>query len=85
MPLYTMPPTDTTPDPVVHAHIWIPVDDENLVNWCVSWHPTRPLRAQELEAMQRGLSIHILEFAPATSAPYGDIRPAPNKSSFREI
>jgi phenylpropionate dioxygenase-like ring-hydroxylating dioxygenase large terminal subunit len=79
MPFYTMPPTDTTPDPVLHAHIWIPVDDENLVNWCVSWHPTRPLSAQELEAMHRGLSIHIMEFAPATSAPYGDIRPAPNK------
>jgi phthalate 4,5-dioxygenase oxygenase subunit len=29
--------------------------------------------------MHRGLSIHIMEFAPATSAPYEDIRPAPNK------
>ena len=76
MPIYTMPPTDTTPDPVLHAHIWIPVDDERLVNWCVSWHPTRPLRAQELEAMQCGLSIHIMDYAPATSDAYGDIRPA---------
>jgi phthalate 4,5-dioxygenase len=76
MPFYTMPPTDTTPDPVLHTHIWIPVDDAHLVNWCVSWHPTRPLRLQELEAMQRGLSIHILDYAPATSDAYGDIRPA---------
>jgi phenylpropionate dioxygenase-like ring-hydroxylating dioxygenase large terminal subunit len=76
MPFYTMPPTDTTPDPVLHTHIWIPVDDAHLVNWCVSWHPTRPLSPQEREAMQRGLSIHILDYAPATSDAYGDIRPA---------
>jgi phthalate 4,5-dioxygenase oxygenase subunit len=81
MPFYTMPPTDTTPDPVLHAHIWIPVDDENLVNWCVSWHPTRPLSAQELEAMEQGTSIHILAYAPATSAAYGDIRPASQKQN----
>jgi len=31
MPFYTMPPTDTTPDPVLHTHIWIPVDDAHLV------------------------------------------------------
>ena len=81
MPFYTMPPTDTTPDPVLHAHIWIPVDDEHLVNWCVSWHPTRPLSPQELEAMQRGLSIHIMDYAPATSDAYGDIRPATQKQN----
>ncbi|MGQ4810505.1 Phthalate 4,5-dioxygenase oxygenase subunit [Candidatus Entotheonellaceae bacterium PAL068K] len=75
MPFYTMPPTDPKPDPILHSHIFVPVDDENLVNWCISWHPTRALTADELAAMHAGLSIHITTYAPATSAAYGDIRP----------
>ena len=51
------------------------VDDENLVNWCISWNGTRALTAEERAAMRAGLSIHIQDYAPATSDAYGDIRP----------
>jgi phenylpropionate dioxygenase-like ring-hydroxylating dioxygenase large terminal subunit len=85
LPFYTMPPTDPSPAPVMHSHIWIPVDDTNLVNWCISWHPTRALTAAELDAMRAGLSIHILDYAPATSAPYGDIRPAAHQYNDYQI
>ena len=79
MPFHTMPPTDPTADPVLHSHVWIPVDDEHLVNWCISWHPTRALATTELDAMRAGLSIHIPSYAEPTDEPYGDIRPLANR------
>ena len=81
MPFHTMPPTDPTADPVRHSHIWIPVDDEHLVNWCISWHPSRALTGDELTAMRAGLSIHITSYAPATAEPYGDIRPLAHRDN----
>ena len=81
VPFHTMPPTDPTPDPIVHSHIWVPVDDDNLVNWCISWHPTRALTAEERNAMHAGLSIHVMNYAPATSEAYGDIRPAQHRAN----
>jgi phenylpropionate dioxygenase-like ring-hydroxylating dioxygenase large terminal subunit len=81
MPFHTLPPTDPAPDPIVHSHIWVPVDDDNLVNWCISWHPTRALTAEERGAMHAGLSIHVMNYAPATSDAYGDIRPAQHRAN----
>jgi phthalate 4,5-dioxygenase len=81
MPFHTMPPTDPKPDPILHTHLFVPVDDEHMVNWCVSWHPGRPLTADEREAMQAGSSIHIMDYAPATSEAYGDIRPRAHRTN----
>jgi phthalate 4,5-dioxygenase oxygenase subunit len=79
IPFHTMPPVDLGADKLYHTHMWFPSDDDHLVNWCVSWHPTRPLTDAEREAMQSGLSIHITDFEPATNEAYGDIRPRGNR------
>jgi phthalate 4,5-dioxygenase len=81
LPFHTLPPTDPKPDPLRHQHIWVPVDDANHVNWCISWHPTRALTADERAAMHAGASIHIMDYAPATSAAYGDIRPRQHRDN----
>lgn len=81
LPFHTLPPTDPKPDPLVHQHIWIPVDDLNHVNWCISWHPSRAMTAEEIAAMHGGASIHIMDYAPATSAAYGDIRPRQHRDN----
>jgi phenylpropionate dioxygenase-like ring-hydroxylating dioxygenase large terminal subunit len=81
LPFHTLPPTDPKPDPLIHSHIWIPVDDVNHVNWCVSWHPSRALTAEERAAMDAGASIHIMDYAPATGAAYGDIRPRQHRDN----
>jgi phenylpropionate dioxygenase-like ring-hydroxylating dioxygenase large terminal subunit len=74
VPFHTMPPPEVGSDPLFHAHAWIPVDDAHLVNWCISWHPTRALTPAELTEFGAGYSIHVNNYAPATSEPYGDIR-----------
>lgn len=81
MPFYTMPPTDPIADPILHSHIYVPVDDENSVNWCISWHPKRALTEEELASWRSGLSVHIMSFEPPTSAAYGDIRPVASKDN----
>ena len=81
LPFHTMPPPEVGSDPVFPSHVWIPVDDDHLVNWCISWHPTRALTADELAAFQAGSGIHITAPAPATSEAYGDIRPVASRGN----
>ena len=74
MPFYTMPPPQDK-DPILHSHAWVPADDGHLINWTITWHPTRPLREEELISLNTGLSAHITDFEAPTNGPYGDIRP----------
>lgn len=79
LPFHTMPPAEVGNDPVYHTHVWVPIDDDHLVNWCVSWHPTRALTDKELAEFRAGASIHIMDYAPATNEAYGDIRPCADR------
>lgn len=80
MPFTTMPPADLE-NPIFQSHMWVPSDDQHLINWCISWHPTRPLTEEEVVAFRSGKGTHITEYAPPTSEPCGDIRPAANRSN----
>jgi phthalate 4,5-dioxygenase len=80
MPFYTMPPTDMEAK-IVQAHIWVPMDDTNVVNWMVTWHPERALTEEELIPHVQGKGSHVVDYAPPTSEPYGDIRTAANRSN----
>lgn len=75
LPFHSMPPPEVRRDPLFHAHAWVPMDDDHLVNWCISWHPTRALTAEEQAEFRAGASIHVMDYAPATNDAYGDIRP----------
>lgn len=81
LPFHTMPPPEVGNDPVLHSHVWIPIDDDHLVNWCISWHPTRALTEEELAEFRAGSSIHVMAYAPATSEAYGDIRPMASRAN----
>ena len=81
LPFHTMPPPEVGDDPLMHAHVWIPMDDDQLVNWCISWHPTRAITADEVAEFHAGSSIHVTDYAPATSEAYGDIRPAAERAN----
>ena len=81
LPFHTMPPSEVASDPLLHAHVWIPMDDTQLVNWCISWHPNRAITADERAAFRAGSSIHVMDYAPATSEAYGDIRPSAHRAN----
>jgi phenylpropionate dioxygenase-like ring-hydroxylating dioxygenase large terminal subunit len=80
MPFYTMPPTDMEAK-IVQSHIWVPMNDTQVVNWMVTWHPERPLTREELVPHVEGKGSHVVDYAPPTSEPYGDIRTRDNRSN----
>jgi len=72
MPCFTMvPPRGDHP---IHGHFWVPIDDENCWAWSFDYHPVRPLREAEVQAMREGYSVHVT-YVPGT------YRPAANKDN----
>lgn len=71
-PFHTMPPGD--PKDAYLAHMWVPVDDEHIINWRPRWNPNRPLTEAECEKFQ-------FEHLPPTSEAYGHIRLSANRSN----
>lgn len=72
MPCFSMVPPYG--DNALNGHAWIPIDDENCFAWTITYHPTRPLRADEVDAMKSGKGIHALLLP-------GTFRPVANKSN----
>lgn len=58
MPWYTIIPPFGTHNPL-GGHAWVPIDDESCWAWSINYHPTRPLRDDELDAMRNGDGIHV--------------------------
>lgn len=69
-PFYTMAPGD--PREAFLAHMWVPVDDENHVNWLPRWNPYRAFTEQEREHFR---SNHL----PPSPEAWGHIRRVANK------
>jgi phthalate 4,5-dioxygenase len=84
MPFYTMPPTDLD-EKITQSHIWVPMDDTNVINWMVTWHPDRALTREEIDLNVAGKGAHVCDYLPATSEPYGDIRTAANRRNDYEM
>jgi phenylpropionate dioxygenase-like ring-hydroxylating dioxygenase large terminal subunit len=80
LPFYTMPPTDMD-ELITQSHIWVPMDDGGLINWMVTWHPRRALTEAEIAVQLSGKGSHVVDYAPPTSEPYGDIRPAAHRGN----
>ncbi len=80
MPFYTMPPVGVG-EKVVQSHIWVPMNDTQVINWMVTWHTERPLAEEEIRLHVEGKGAHVCDYAPATSEPYGDIRTAANRDN----
>ncbi len=72
MPFYSMPPAGAEDSNL--GHMWVPVDDEHLVNWRPRWHPFRPLTEHECTS-------YIFEHTPTTPEAYGDIRLTANRAT----
>jgi phthalate 4,5-dioxygenase len=66
MPWYTLVPPYG--DHVLHGHAFVPIDDVNCYVWTITHHPTRPITAEEHEAMQGGEGIYA-RLIPGTYRP----------------
>ncbi|HXQ53681.1 MAG TPA: Rieske 2Fe-2S domain-containing protein [Stellaceae bacterium] len=58
LPCYTMLPSFPA-DAALGGHAWVPVDDTKVWAFGVSWHPRRPLSAQELAWFRDGTPTGI--------------------------
>ncbi len=56
------------------AHVWVPIDDENTMNYCIEYTHDRPLEAADLGDSRDGEFIHP-ELVP------GSERPVANKDN----
>jgi phthalate 4,5-dioxygenase len=89
MPSYQMiPPYGESPK--LSGHAWVPIDDENVMTWSVTWHPTRPLTPREVEGMQTypTSGIHVGHKGlkpPQLGVPYGWRRPTATRDNDYEI
>ena len=67
MPSYTM-----IPAPVGHARsrspAAVPIDDEQMIGFTVTWHPDRPLTADERAQIESWTGVHT-EVDPSTFKP----------------
>jgi phenylpropionate dioxygenase-like ring-hydroxylating dioxygenase large terminal subunit len=72
MPFHTIIPPYG--DNALNGHAFVPVDDENCMSWCFTYHPARDLSAHELEVMSSGGGIHV-NLIP------GSFRPVVNKDN----
>ncbi|NLS03478.1 aromatic ring-hydroxylating dioxygenase subunit alpha [Rhizobium sp. P32RR-XVIII] len=70
MPFYTLiPPYKGN---ALNGHAWVPMDDYNCMAWTMTFHPTRALSPQELEAMENGHGVHPT-LIPGTFRPTANI------------
>src|SRR4029077_4953776 len=42
----------------IGAHVWVPIDDENTMNYCIEYWPDRPLSAEDLKDSTESFFIH---------------------------
>ena len=75
VPFYTMPPGGD----FKQGRMFVPIDDENCVKWMFGWYPKR----ETMETTKEGARSYMEEekHIPATSDPYGFVRPRANKSN----
>jgi hypothetical protein len=52
----------------MHGHFWVPINDHNNWAWSFDYHPTRPLKVSERQAMIDGQGIHV-KYIPGTYIP----------------
>lgn len=74
MPFYNMIPP-AGPTSRFSCKAWVPIDDENTLNWGFAWHPTEAFSDDERSWYAESLGNQDVRYAPAISQWYGHLRP----------
>ena len=59
LPCYAMGPVRTGPAPVANLHARVPVDDHNHLVYSITWHPERPLTAEEISFNEEVYGVNL--------------------------
>lgn len=75
---YLLPTATMIPGPhhgraPLNGHVWVPIDDHNCWNFSITWLPSRPLTAAEVEDLKSGNTIHA-GVDPRTYIPFRNQR-----------
>jgi hypothetical protein len=92
MPFHTVIPPYGT-DPAFSGHAWIPIDDSHTLALCFTYHPVRPLSADELHRLQHGggrlgregLHPSVDSFLPPTVEAWSQYRSIYNKANDYQL
>jgi phthalate 4,5-dioxygenase oxygenase subunit len=58
MPAYTMIPPVSFGTAELSGHAWVPIDDENVWVFTITWNPERPITPEERARALNGLGVH---------------------------
>jgi phthalate 4,5-dioxygenase oxygenase subunit len=58
LPSYTMIPGALEPGRPLSGHVWVPIDDETVWTFSMTWNPTRPFTDEEVAELHHGNGIH---------------------------
>src|SRR5438105_5320534 len=58
VPSYIVIPGGDQPDRNLGGHVWVPVDDEHVWAYTLTWNATRPLKQEEIDQALAGFGTH---------------------------
>jgi phthalate 4,5-dioxygenase oxygenase subunit len=77
-PSFSMITTGTPGDRrTLPGHMWVPIDDENTMQWGVRWNPTEPLTDKQIEAG----AVSTVEHLPNGTGYLDQWRPVANSTN----
>jgi phenylpropionate dioxygenase-like ring-hydroxylating dioxygenase large terminal subunit len=84
MPFWTITPPGDESDPARSIRGWVPMDDETVMVFGISYHPTRPFEPRAYERLKTGSGANWVgtdHLLPASSAPGGRWRPQASRAN----
>jgi len=84
MPFHTITPPGAEADPSRSIRAWVPMDDETVMVYGVSYRPTRPFEEQEYQRLKTGAGANWVgedHLLPPTSEATGRWRPRASKQN----
>lgn len=84
MPFHTITPPGAEENPSRSIRAWVPMDDDHVVVFGISYHPTRPFEPRAYERLKTGAGANWVgedHMLPPTSEPEGRWRPQASKEN----
>jgi len=84
MPFWTITPPGDEPNPARSIRGWVPMDDETVMVFGISYHPARPFEPRAYERLKTGAGANWVgtdHLLPGSTAPGGRWRPQASREN----